>query len=297
MYDLLPITHPNLFPPWARAMHESWIAAIVRAGDFLACISCHTKYELTKWMDRAHIAFPSRPSMRVFCLGADIGASLPTKGLPADAGTIFDAISRRMTFLMVGTIEPRKGHLRTLGAFGKLWRRGVDVNLVVVGREGWRGLPDSDRRTIPKIVAALRNDAEAGKRLFWLEGVSDEYLQEIYDRCDCLIAASDDEGFGLPLIEAAKHGIPVLARDIPVFREIGTDYAEFFPADSGQGIQRAVEGFVARRSRSGKESRDRKGWISWGESARTLLSFVKDSQRPSMGIERSLPLVPSNSVI
>lgn len=41
----------------------------------------------------------------------------------------------------------------------------------------------------------------------------------------CLIAASFGEGFGLPLIEAAQHGLPIMARDIAVFREVAKEYA------------------------------------------------------------------------
>ena len=40
---------------------------------------------------------------------------------------------------MVGTLEPRKGYLQALDAFERLWEQGVEVNLVIVGREGWKG--------------------------------------------------------------------------------------------------------------------------------------------------------------
>ena len=89
-------------------------------------------------------------------------------------------------------------------------------------------MPHDQRRTIPTIVEKLRHHPELGKRLFWLEGISDEYLEKVYATCVCLIAASEDEGFGLPLIEAARHRIPILARDIPVFREVAGDHASYF---------------------------------------------------------------------
>ena len=56
--------------------------------------------------------------------------------------------------------------------------------------------------------------------MLWLEGISDEYLDKVYAASTCLIAASEGEGFGLPLIEAAQHKLPIIARDIPVFREV-----------------------------------------------------------------------------
>ncbi|MDZ7598485.1 MAG: glycosyltransferase [Desulfobacterales bacterium] len=63
--------------------------------------------------------------------------------------------------------------------------------------------------------------------MFWLQGISDEYLEQVY-ACACLVAASLNEGFGLPLIEAARHRVPIIARDIPVFREVAADCAFIF---------------------------------------------------------------------
>jgi glycosyltransferase involved in cell wall biosynthesis len=107
----------------------------------------------------------------------------------------------------------------------------VDVNLIVVGAEGWRDLPRDMRRTIPEIVARLQSHHERGKRLFWLNGPSDEYLEKIYAASSCLIAVAEGEGFGLPLIEAARHGLPIIARDIRVFREVAGEHAFYFAAE------------------------------------------------------------------
>ncbi len=76
---------------------------------------------------------------------------------------------QRPSFLMVGTIEPRKGYLQTVEAFSELWNEGIDVNLVIVGKEGWIGLPDDMRRDIPKTVECLPHHPELNKRLFWLK--------------------------------------------------------------------------------------------------------------------------------
>jgi glycosyltransferase involved in cell wall biosynthesis len=86
----------------------------------------------------------------------------------------------------------------------------------------------------------LRQHPELNQRLFWPQGVSDELLTHIYGNSDCLIAASWGEGFGLPLIEAAHHGLPVLARDLPVFREVANDNATYFTANDSQGLADAI---------------------------------------------------------
>jgi glycosyltransferase involved in cell wall biosynthesis len=120
---------------------------------------------------------------------------------------------------MVGTLEPRKGHRQILEAFEHLWSKGEDVKLVIVGRNGW---------LMEDFMARLEKHPEKGKKLFWLTGVSDEFLAKIYEACSCLLAASIDEGFGLPLIEAMHRGKPVLARDMEVFREIGGSHVNYF---------------------------------------------------------------------
>lgn len=64
---------------------------------------------------------------------------------------------------MVGTIEPRKGHLQAVAAFERLWNEGLEANLVIVGPEGWGPVPVDLRRNIPEIVKALRNHPELGR--------------------------------------------------------------------------------------------------------------------------------------
>jgi glycosyltransferase involved in cell wall biosynthesis len=146
---------------------------------------------------------------------------------------------------MVGTVEPRKGYLQAIAAFEHLWNEGVDANIVIVGKEGWKDLPNDLRRTIPEIVSRLRHHPELGRRLFWLEGISDEYLEKIYTASTCLIAASEGEGFGLPLIEAAQHKLPIIVRDIPVFREVAGNHAFYFsgkePTDLAGAVVRWLE--------------------------------------------------------
>ena len=48
--------------------------------------------------------------------------------------------------------------------------------------------------------------------------------------------ASQAEGFGLPLMEAAQHDLPILARDIPVFKELGGSHVSYFSAHEGQAL-------------------------------------------------------------
>jgi glycogen synthase len=69
----------------------------------------------------------------------------------------------------------------------------------------------------------MSNHSILGRRLFWLEGISDEYPDKIYSHSSAVIIASVGEGFGLPIIEVALHRTSRILRDLPVFREIAKE--------------------------------------------------------------------------
>jgi glycosyltransferase involved in cell wall biosynthesis len=281
VYDLLPVTMPEVFPPeGTRDLHHKWLSTITHFDGGL-CISRSVADRLLEWL-KTFGQKRERPfALSWFHLGADVDYSVPYCSIPANLPEIMRPLNGRPTFLMVGTIEPRKGYLQTLHAFDSLWAQGVDVNLIIVGREGWRPVPNDQRRDIPQTVNALRNHNELGRRLFWLEGISDEYLEQIYAHGTCLIAASLDEGFGLPLIEAARHNLPLLVRDIPVFREVTAGNAHFF-ADrlEPQVISEAVKAWL-EQYRHGKHKRsDGMSQQTWKDSARQVLDAILGTAAP-----------------
>jgi glycosyltransferase involved in cell wall biosynthesis len=120
-------------------------------------------------------------------------------------------LQQRISFLMVGTIEPRKGHNQILETFEILWKDGLDLRLVFVGKQGWM---------VDQLIKKIQTHSELNKKLYWFQEASDNLLSRMYSTCSCLIAASYAEGFGLPLVEAAQYKLPLLVRDIPVFLEI-----------------------------------------------------------------------------
>jgi len=121
--------------------------------------------------------------------------------------------------------------------------------------------------------ANLREHAQLGRRLFWLDGISDEYLERVYGCCRGLLAASEDEGFGLPLIEAAQHGLPILARDIPVFREVAGEHARFFQADEPIALAQAMQDWIADGFTPASR---RLPWLTWKQSAANLASILAE---------------------
>jgi glycosyltransferase involved in cell wall biosynthesis len=186
-------------------------------------------------------------------------------GLPPDAEVIINILRSRPTFLMVGTVEPRKGCAPVLDAFEHLWSKGIESNLVLVGKQGWM---------MDKLAERLNNHPEMGRQFFWLRGISDEFLEAIYGAAVCLFAASEGEGFGLPLIEAAQQGLPVIARDIPVFREVAGSCAHYFSANNGAELASEIENWLSLY-KDGKHPRSTDmHHLTWDQSARRYVQLL-----------------------
>ncbi len=126
------------------------------------------------------------------------------------------AADRMGPLLMVGTIEPRKNHLRLLAAWQAL--AAPRPELVVVGTHGWE---------CDEIVAALEAERRRGRGMRWLEQVDDRQLEELFATARGLVYPSLLEGFGFPPLEALARGLPVLAGDQPAARETLGDAALF----------------------------------------------------------------------
>lgn len=260
IYDLLLLQLPHCFPKEGEQLVKGWLE-VVAESDGVVCISKAVTDEFAAWLQAYNRGRERKFGLSWFHLGADIGCSAPTMGLPSNVSSVIEALRAKPTFLMVGTIEPRKGHAQTLSAFEHLWTQAKDVNLVVVGKQGWM---------VEALVERLRNHPELGKRLFWLEGISDEYLEKVYAASTCLIAASEGEGFGLPLIEAAQHKLPIIARDIPVFREVAGEHAYYFNGLLPEDLSLVIADWLKLYSEGRHPVSNNMPWLTWKESAEQL---------------------------
>lgn len=268
VYDILPVNHPQWWPENGGNIHTGWLKTIAQVSDKLISISEAVSDDVEIWISKNSVETPRNIKYDYFHLGADIENSNPSKGLPEEAVATINTIKKSLSFIMVGTIEPRKGHKQTLLAFEQLWDSGEDVLLVIVGKLGWM---------MDDFASKVRNHPERNKRLFWLEGISDEYLEKVYEASTCLIAASEGEGFGLPLIEAAQHKKPIIARDIPVFREVAGEFAYYFEnSNEPQVLQKAIKEWIKLYKNDQHPKSDAMPWLTWEESAKMLMEKILD---------------------
>ena len=139
-------------------------------------------------------------------------------------------------------------------------------------------LPNHELVLLSKISAKRRKAlttlaGSASPRVTFRDGVSDADYAQILAGAFALVSASKEEGFGIPLVEAMAHGIPLVVSDIPIFREVSKDAAQYFdPANPQEFVSsiRRLSDAETWESMS-QESRQRSKFFDWDESARTLV--------------------------
>lgn len=265
VYDLLVIHRPDWTSTEAAIGFENWLKSVAQVASGLICISQAVADEVVFWLTQHPPVRHTLPSIQSFHMGADVLSSSPSMGLPKNADVVLKKLTMRPSFLSVGTIEPRKGHRQMLAAFEQLWTQGADVNLVFIGKKGWM---------MDAFAAAIKRHPELNNRFFWLDGISDEYLEKIYQASSCLLAASEGEGFGLPLIEAARHGLPLLARDLPVFREVAGEYAMYFSGLEAHELAQAVMHWLDKNAQGLAPQSKGMPYLTWAQSCEQLLPLV-----------------------
>lgn len=218
VHDLLPLQRPDWFSSATSVRYKVWLAILSEIADGFFCNSAQTETDLRAAL-AARFKLSDGFKTEVIPMGdfAAVGIAKGIFGLKCRTKDL-----GRFT-LMVGTLEPRKGHADVIAGFDRIWQKGIDEKLVIVGRSGWH---------VHELQNRIRSHPEFQKKLFWFDDVEDDELSEIYARSMGVIIASHGEGFGLPLIEALHRSKPVLARDLPIFRSHEQSGVKYFPLDA-----------------------------------------------------------------
>jgi glycosyltransferase involved in cell wall biosynthesis len=261
VHDLLPLNRAEWFSQNTVIRYKAWLTILAGIADGFLCNSLQTETELKDALaDGYGLAFGYRT--QVLPMGHAILDHSDRPDMPDRALDRFDTSTPFA--LVVGTLEPRKGHIDVIAAFEQLWQRGSIDRLVLIGRLGWQ---------VDALRKRIVSHAEYGSRLLWFDDVEDAELFGLYAACTGVIVASHGEGFGLPLIEALSHGKPVLARDIPVFRvHDGRGVTYFSQSAQAPALAEQLEGWLGL-AREGAII-VRRPTNDWRDAARILLEAV-----------------------
>lgn len=264
VYDLIPLRFPQTCDPGLVAVFRNWFAQAVAHSDMLLCISRATADDARAWLAEHAIMPPRRLAITHWPLGADIVVDRSEAPVRQQVLNLA-ADSRAPLFLMVGTVEPRKGHEVVLDAFDRLWKDGSDVRLCIAGGIGWM---------VEKTARRVLEHPQLNRKLFFVEKFTDAEINHCYAASTGLVAASLAEGFGLPIVEAALHRVPPLVSDIPVFREVGGEGALYFRPQDSRDLADKILQLAAMPASSRQAMAARVKLVSWSESARCLLKEI-----------------------
>jgi len=215
IHDTIPLDYPEFASPGLPEAFARRLANVAQAADLVICNSEATRADATRHFENMGRV----PQMIVSHLGTDLpqpaADSLP-QGLDP----------RRPYFVTLGTIEPRKNHALLLDIWQKMAAdppAGGVPPLYIVGRRGWNN-------------AALFARLDAGvPGVHELGALSDAAAAALLAGAAGLLFPSLAEGYGLPPLEAAALGVPVLCGDLAIYRETLGDYPVY--ADLGDSYR------------------------------------------------------------
>ncbi|WP_098104750.1 glycosyltransferase family 1 protein [Novosphingobium sp. PC22D] len=224
IHDLIPITHGELCRPHAVARHRGRVTGALRSAAGIIVNSHATARDLAAFSKAQSLPLP--PTLPAALAGAPLAA-------PRARAPIAEPY-----FVCVGTIEPRKNHMLLLQVWlaiaAQLGRE--TPRLVIVGQWG---------KGSGAVREALRASPALQRHVTVMDRCPDEDLAGLVSGAVALLKPTLAEGFGLPLVEALRLGTPVIASDLPCFREIGQGVPTLLDPEDAHAWTRTVLGFAS----------------------------------------------------
>lgn len=280
IYDLFPVVRPDWSPDVETLRFQAWLERLLAIADLVICDSAKVARDVEKWM----ALFPpellkgaTRPAVTHLHLGAD---GIENALLASHEGFEFASAhphamrgQAEATFVSVASLHPRKALGAVIEAFEMLWAKGREIDLVLTG------MPSNADNLKQRLLRHPRRN----RNLFYEGYVDDSEVRRLYADADALIVASFDEGFGLPIVEAAHRGLPSIARDIQVFREVGGDDLFYFEDAGPAALAAAIENWLALAPDARRRAIPPARLLTWDQVTRRLLGFMAEGVAASIG--------------
>jgi alpha-1,2-rhamnosyltransferase len=263
IYDLIPITHKEFCNAFLVEIFKKWFYDSLKYVDGYIAISNTVKKDLIIFLDDEFGNKIEKKEFDYFLLGSDFSYS--NKDTDTIRETLPKIFNNRPTYIIVSTVEPRKNHKYLLDAFEVLWENGMDINLCIIGRIGWE---------IEMLTQRINKISSHNNRLILFSDLNDKELLYAYKNAKMLLFPSIVEGFGLPIVESLTNGLPVLASDTPIHKEVGGDKIGYFdisnPNDLVEQITDIESNGIPKKLIVDKDYK----WLDWKDSTQMLLDKI-----------------------
>lgn len=232
VHDLIPITHPQFCRAKEAVRHRERMRAVLTTACGVIVNSEATRADLTRFAGEEGLPLP--PTLAA-PLGVDALPDAPPARPP-----------ERPTFVTLGTIEARKNHMLLLNIWSRLVERLGDgaPRLLIIGQRGWEA---------DQVFDLLDKSDKLRGHVVELAGCSDEELVQHFASARALLFPSFAEGYGLPLAEALGMGVPAIASNLSVFREIGGEIPLYLSPSDEEAWEEAILDY-ARADRVSREA-------------------------------------------
>ena len=263
VYDIIQITHHQYFCGAITDRFANWFNTAIHEVDFCVAISQTVQKEIQKYVAAKYPSHKLIEKNNFFVLGSAMDKIAVKTDVREEVNEAFNGNNDSGIYLVVGTIEPRKNYGYLLDVFERVWKEFPSSRLCIVGRTGWQ---------CEDFVQKFKSHPLYAKSLYMFNDLSDAELDYCYSHAKSLIFPSHAEGFGLPIVEALFKGLPVLASDIPIFREIGKDFCTYFD----QTNPASLANIICKIEKDGKMppvcQPEQYHLASWADSCRELLT-------------------------
>ncbi|MBU2981053.1 glycosyltransferase family 4 protein [Lentibacter algarum] len=206
VHDTIPLDHASYQTPEAVERFRDFLKRVSATADLVIYNSAATRATTESYFAE----YARTPKSVVAHLGVDLpvpDASQLPKGMPP----------MQPYFVCVGTLEPRKNHSMLLKIWERLEKQTPPQDmpeLLFCGRRGWMN---------EEFFFKFDNSRLKGVSVHELGGLSDEAIAALLEGAAGVLFPSLVEGYGLPVMEAAAKGVPVICPELPVYREVLKD--------------------------------------------------------------------------
>jgi len=260
-FDIIPVMFPHYYKPADVQAHRDYCERAFPAADLVICNSRTVEADVRAYCSAAGLAL----SATAVCpLGA--GTRMPAAVRPA-------GLERGRYALLVSTIEPRKGHRLIYDAWVKLLAAGIPqrarFKLVFAGRKGWM---------VDDLMGDLRRDRRIAGTIEIFTDADDALVATLYRDAAFCLYPSRYEGYGLPVVEAFRHGKAVLASNGGAVPEVVDGFSPCLdPTDLDAWQHMLAAWILDPASRAVYETRIRTAFRhpDWDQSAQTFFRLVR----------------------
>lgn len=264
IHDLQFIRFPEEYPKMERWVTSFLTRHAIRCSDRVLAISEFSRQEIVSWVSMDIDAIP----ISLEAADTSFSESLSGEFIAERVMTLLH--SAEPYLLVVANTYPHKNVETAIRAFSEIADQ-IPHRLVLLGKP---------RRGEPAVAAALAESA-VRDRIVRIQQVSKTDLVALYQGSDLLVFPSKYEGFGLPVLEAMRAGIPVVSTRMGSIPEVGGDAIEYADADSphelGQAIVRMTQWSPEERASVIAKARARADRFSWDETARVTVETLLDA--------------------